>query len=124
MTKSEANKQWAELEGYEYMEAEPNEYEAHWIIPRKHRENDPFQDITKELPDFTEPNRFFAEVVPRMNMLNFHPQLHRGSKDGLWQFEWWNFEVVLNVISSHKEIGEAGLIAAIKARKELKELNV
>lgn len=123
MTKDELNREWAELEGCEEVNGalnwdgrsrinfDPLGQGTVWKFPDGSLDND--------IPDFTEPNRFFAEVVPRMNELELTPRLCQYSKSN-WCCEWnriTNDECIAS--SADGTVGEAGLEAAIKARKEL-----
>ena len=96
MTKDELNRKWAELEGWKF-------------------NLNSIEDL-KPPPDFTEPNRFFAEVVPRMVELGLCFKF-----DNFGCVHWTaSIESDVNVVYGHSnEIGEAGLAAAIKAKEEL-----
>lgn len=89
------NKQWAELEGWE----------PSWnqLSP----------------PNYTKPNRFFAEVVPRMRELGFTFLLSDQEEDNQFEFFYLNKRSGWNNIIIHNKVGIAGLTAAIQARKEI-----
>lgn len=96
MTKSELNQAWAELEGWTI-----------WPV--------------FDHPDFTEPNRFFSEVVPRMEELGYTPKIEK-NLCGNWYVFFESIEDESYISEgTRKNVGKAGLEAAIKARKKLME---
>lgn len=107
MTKSELNQAWYELE--EYGPSSDN-----W---------------PEDIPDFTEPNRFFSEVVPRMISLGYAVRTSSYDAKGK-TIHVCNVDMVGKShpkdtkyfgAQSFYSVGEAGLEAAIKARKELEK---
>lgn len=121
MDKNELNKQWAELEGWKPAKVGPTIYET------KYPEDGyltPDGMVYVNIPDFTEPNRFFAEVVPRMYGLGFK------YADCSWYgAENFKRHVFMFYLPDEKpttiQVNDkgnpcmAGLEAAIKARKEI-----
>ena len=118
MTKNELNKAWAELEGWQPAKLSPTLYETKEPI-------EGFVDSTGlchgELPDWTEPNRFFAEVVSRMRELDCMARIYCDFENTC-DFQWIKGIAGYSPIATaiNKDIGIAGLTAAIQARKELK----
>ncbi len=101
------NKEWAELEGWK------QDSVGLWVTPK---------GIVYGLdgpPDWTEPNLFFAEVVPRMEKLGLYPNIYKSKCSDTWTFGWYRESLGDRVRAYGKTIGEAGLKAAIQARKEL-----
>ena len=95
------NKEWAELERWiKEEDFNLNEYTGNWRHPN--------ENVSRELPDWTEPNRFFAEVVPRMRELGFNPYPH--ARNGGW--------LPINQ-PIHPSWCQLCLKAAIQARREL-----
>ena len=113
--KSELNKKWAELEGFKEVTIRDGitQWEGEYS-------NYP------ELPDFTEPNRFFAEVVPRMRNLNFDWEKIDSGRSS-WQYFVWILRTCgqderkefVGKFAYEQEMFEAGLEAAINAREKL-----
>ena len=113
--KDDLNKEWAELEGKKY-------YDGPRTIGK------PNDNEIEPLPDWTEPNRFFAEVVPRIQELCGYTFQHKleiyfdyvGTiiHCGIFRPDD-NFGKKLLAECSGKSEGIAGLKAAIQARKEI-----
>lgn len=127
MTKSEMNQAWAELEGWVKGEfclpiSKTSKMKAKysWINQKGKGAN--------SIPDFTEPNRFFPEVVPRMREIDPDGRFsfYESSVGGGKSRKRWNALYGYKGAIDEKvhrgrsdDIGEAGLQAAIKARKKL-----
>ena len=128
MTKSELNKRYAELMGWEEIQGalkwdgrsrinfDPLGHGTVWRCPDGPLCNEP--------PDWTEPNRFFGEVVPEVQRVCGYTFQHKleiyfdyvGSTVhcGIFRPDA-NFGKKLLAEESGKSEGEAGLHAAIKA---------
>ena len=110
MTKSqELSKQWAELEfGW-----------TEWLgdCGRNPDVDTRYQPVK----DFTSPDRFFAEVVPRLEELGYFPRFRYSGKSYGWSCFMTSHLTKYPSVESefYMNIGEVGLEAAIKAREEI-----
>ena len=98
--------EWARLEGWKLVLVEKfSEDNCHYVWHQNGREIWGFA----QLPNWTEPNRFFAEVVPRMTELGFSPYIGGGRNQWLRHLD----------CPLDKNWCAVNLNAAIQARKEL-----
>ena len=108
------NREWAELEGWNprgesFIEQEGSG-KIYGYAPKVGE---------WRLPDWTEPNRFFAEVVPRMAGLELFPCCFIQT-NGMWNFCFGPIKSIeASGLAIENGIGIAGLKAAIQARKEI-----
>lgn len=123
MTKDELNREWADLEGWTVEHSHSDELELfRWMKDGKNLNDTVFaprSNCGEALPNFTEPNRFFAEVVPRMESLGLYPNVRKMKSQDTWTFGWFRESLSDSGKAHGPTVGEAGLEAAIKARKGL-----
>lgn len=125
---NDLNRKWAELEGWKLEEMPPLQGYNKWgwidNCSLRGKSWPSEKEALEHLPNWTEPNLFFVEVVPRMIELKFLPTWHF-DKQHRFTFTYMPNNKFYGGMETTKRsgtsIGKAGLTAAIQARKELRK---